>query len=222
MIYLDLDIEPFDQSDDLWWFFHLHRPCQQQEYQKLVAELISHGLHLRGEQVNDADAPDIFQAVLDDKQHEMQMTLFSVSDAPHLFLGTRSEYVIPTDMVASRLRSDVWLEYGKVCWRLLRPLYGFAENLNVHVERDDIERHRLTHITWAQFFSSEFVRSLGREVLRNAPAWRNENLGDDEILYVLSSTPYQYRGLRQYWKPAREYFKRHLPGTALKWSDMPG
>lgn len=221
MIYLDLGMEPFDQGDDLWWFFHLHHPCQQHEYRNLITGLEKYGLKLVGEQMNDAYDPDIFHAVLNSEEYGMQMTLFNASDAPHLFFGTRAEYVIPPDAPLSRLHADVWLDLGKACWREMQPLYGFAENLNTYVERENIETHHITKMVWAQFFGREFVRDIGHRILQNAPAWRNENLDDGGILYVLSVTPYQYQGPRQYWTAARAYFRHHLPNSDIQWSDMP-
>lgn len=131
-----------------------------------------------------------------------------------------AEHVIPPESSEARLNADLFLEYGKLCYRVLKPLYAFAENLNIHIAMDDVRAYRLTHICWAQFFGPDFVQEVGQEVLMNAPVWRNENLGDGGLLYVLAPSPYLHRGPRQYWDQAREYFARHV-STPIEWSDFP-
>ena|SRR5579859_1446631 len=118
----------------------------------------------------------------------------------------------------ARANADRFLEYGKLCYRILQPAYAFTETFNTWVEEADVHAARLTHIFWAQCFGPAFIRSSGPDVLIHAPAWRNENLGDGGILYVLAASPYLQQGPRSFWQQAKSYFAQHV-AWPLQWGD---
>lgn len=208
-----------DLTEDFWWVFYLKEPQSTSTLQPLFDEFTRLNLAIVDTYVSDP----YVRMILHEEGGDMYFELSSPSDdvAPYLFLGTLDEYFVPPDSLEARMRADRFIEYGKTCYRFLGPVYAFAENLNTYIKNEDVQRHNLTHVCWAQFFGPDFVHGFGRETLLNAPAWRNENLGDGGILYVLAASPYLYRGPRQYWSAAREYFSRYL-SSPLVWSDRPG
>jgi hypothetical protein len=214
----NLDWLPIDVTEDFWWIFCLRSVQTLNALQPLLDKLENIGLRV----VNTYLSAPYFRLILSEETGDTYYQLSNPSDdiLPYLFLGTLDEQFIPPDSLEARLRADQILEYGKVCYRVLQPLYAFAENMNTYVERADVEAYRLTHICWAQFLGSDFVEAVGHDILINAPAWRNENLGDGGLLYVLAASPYLYRGPRQYWEAARQYFKQYISDTIV-WSDIP-
>ena len=117
-------------------------------------------------------------------------------DARYFYRKNVAQSSHPPTSQAARVNSDLFLEHGKVCYRILRPLYAFSWSLNDYVERYQVEVFRLTHIFWAQFFGPDFSYSIGRNFLAGAPAWRNENMDDEGLLYVLAESPYLFNGPR--------------------------
>jgi hypothetical protein len=217
MIYQDHNIEPIDFGEDLWWNFYLQKPLGMETRRPLVDSFTRLGMQVAGEYVSDPH----YQLLFHDEEAGIYFEVSNGDDvSSHLTLGMRADEVLPPDSLLARLNADRFLEYGKVCYQALQPVYAFAENLNTYVERDDVEACQLTHICWAQFFGPDFARGIGRKVLINAPAWRNENLGDGGLLYVLAASPYLYQGPWQYWEAARQYFEQHIP-RPIVWSDMP-
>jgi len=208
-----------DSTEDLWWVFYLQAPITMKETQPLIDEF-----RLRGLEVTHADSsPPYFKILLREATTGAQIELSNPSDdvAPYAFLGMQGDNFVPPDSSEARSFGDHFLEYGKVCYRFLRPLYAFAENMNVFVDREDVENSRLTQVFWSQLFNARYAKEFGDKLLMNAPGWRNENLGDGGLLYSLAASPYLYHGPRQCWDAARAYFKRHLPDLDLQWSDMP-
>ncbi len=224
MIYSDLNIEPIDQGEDLWWVFHLSRMCNLKTFESLLLTFGENNMKVVAEQFDDANKPEFFRSILVmeiEGSHSIYFTACNDPEWPMFYFGMHAENVLPPHSPAARLNADLFLEYGRICYRELRPMYAFAENLNVDIVREDIELYHLTHICWAQMFGPNFVKGLDREMLINAPAWRNENLEDGGILYCLSATPFLYHGSRQYWNEARRYFKEHRLNP-VEWSDIPG
>jgi hypothetical protein len=215
----DLYISPMmDMSDDLWWVFYVPQDVDA----SLVRAMVDAFLQRGGQVVREYSSDPYLQCLMRDKASGVYFELLNASDdvSPFLFLAMQAEQFVPPEYAASRLHADLFLELGKVCYHVMRPRYAFAESPDLFVDWSDIEAARITHVCWAQFFGPQFVVGIGREVLRNAPAWRSENLGDGGILYVLSASPYLGRGPRQYWEAARQYFSRHIAESIL-WSDLP-
>jgi hypothetical protein len=207
-----------DYLEDLWWVFYMRQSVVPDLRHDLVEAFSCLGIHVVSEYVS---AP-FFQLLFRDTVNDSQFEVSNSSDelAPYLFLGVKVDLVLPPEDTTARLNADLFLEYGKLCYRVLRPRYAFAENPNLYIEMTDVDRACLTHICWANLFGPEYVQGIGQGVLSNAPGWRNENLGDGGILYVLAASPYLYRGPRQYWEEARQYFKRHT-SKPIVWSDAP-
>jgi hypothetical protein len=206
-----------DMVEDLWWVFHL----SQDIYPGVQHDLTKAFCQCEIQVVSEHLSEPFFRILFQDTMTDVLFQISSPDDlAPYLFLGIKADFVLPPETPASRLNADLFLEYGKLCYEILRPKHAFAENLNTHIEMADVDASRLTHICWANLFGPRFVKGIGREILINAPAWRNENLGDGGILYVLAASPYLYRGPRQYWEAARQYFRQHIP-RPIVWSDMP-
>jgi hypothetical protein len=208
-----------DPTEDLWWMFYLREPQTAETVQPLMDALCQQGLEVCRTAVSDTH----FSTLLMDHQAAFYLELTNPSDdvAPYLFLGAQGDRFLPANSAEARLRSDYLLEYGKLCYRVMRPQYAFAESANTYVEPKDIEQHRLTHVCWAQLIGPQFVSGFGRDLLVNAPAWRNENLEDGGLLYVLAASPYLTRGPRQVWQQARDYLGRHVAGP-MWWADQPG
>lgn len=206
-----------DSTEDLWWVFYLEQPPQIQGLQPLVDQFANLGCH-----VADLQRSECFFRILLQEPGGSYLELSNSSDdiSPHLFLGALADRFLPPDSAEATLQSDRFLEYGRICYRSMEPLYAFAEDLNVYVEMEAVRAHRLTHVFWAQLFGPGYVQGLGQEILMNAPAWRSEIMGNGGVSYVLAATPYLYRGPHQYWSAAREYFKQNLPHP-IEWSDDP-
>lgn len=215
----DFDLPIIDSTEDFWWVFYLQVPITIEKAVPLLGELKLRGLEV----IYTDSSPPYFKVRLRETSTGAQFELSNPSDdvAPYVFFGTQGDSFVPPDSSNARACADDFLEYGKLCYRFLHPLYAFAENMNAFVGREDLENGHLTHVFWGQLFSSRYVEKLGKKLLMNAPGWRNENLGDGGLLYTLAASPYLYRGSRQYWTAARLYFERYLPDWKLQWSDMP-
>lgn len=215
----DLDGTIIDSTEDLWWVFYLQAPITMRKAQPLIGEF-----RLRGLEVTHASSnPPHFKVQLMEVTTGMQFELSNPSDdaAPYAFFGTLGDIFVPPESAEACSYAEQFLEYGKICYKFLHPLYAFAENMNVFVDRKDVESSHLTHVFWGQLFGPKYVAGLSKELLANAPGWRNESLSDGGLLYALAASPYLYRGPQQYWTLARAYFKRHLSGVGIQWSDMP-
>jgi hypothetical protein len=217
MIHDGLPVEPIDLIEDLWWCFYLRKPLGLETKQMLIGPFIKLGAQVVREHISN----NHYQLLFHDPESGMYFEISNGDDiSSYLTLGVQSDQMLPPETAAVRLRADYFLEYGKICWQSLQPLYAYAENLNIHVEMDDIEAYRLTRVCWAQFFGAQFVRGFGHDILNKAPAWRNENLSDGSLLYVLAASPYLIQGARQYWQQAREYFTQYV-STPIQWGDIP-
>ncbi len=218
---INVGIEPIDPYidawDDLWWVFYLRDTCRLETYQELIRELARYEFQIVREWKDDVEAPKMFQAVLYDNSYSTYFEIINAPDTPMFYIGTYKDDFLPSSSPTARLNSDWFLEIGKICYQVLRPIYGFAEDMNAFVDWSHIEHHRLTHVFWAQLFDKEFVQQLQLQRLLGAPAWRNENLSDGGLLYVLAATPYLNDGPRQFWQPARNYFARQ-GFLDLEWS----
>ena len=208
-----------DETEDLWWVFYLSQIVRQDLGYSLAKVFTQRGMQVISEHLSQP----FFQIVVRDTLTDIRIEISNASDdlKPYLFLGMKADLVLPPDAVTARLNADLFLELGKIGYQVLQPKYAFGENLNMYVEMADVDASRLTHVCWANLFGPQFVRGIGRDLLINAPAWRNENLGDGGLLYVLAASPYLYQGPQQYWGAARQYFNQHIPGVIV-WSDMPG
>jgi len=193
-----------DIAEDLWWIFYLRQALARDQVQPLVDHFLTLGLRLE----NDYAVGHRYSIILRDSERNdvFEMTNPSDRPAPHLFFGTASDYFIPPDSALVRLRADCILEFGKVIYHHLHPDYAFCESLGRYIELEELLHGKLTHLCWAQCFGPQVVERIGRAELAHAPAWRNENLEDGGLLYVLAATPYLGRGPRQYWQQARAYF----------------
>jgi len=207
-----------DETEDLWWVFYLSQAARQNLGHDLMETFRRRGMQVVSEYLSQP----FFRIVLCDALTGIHFEISNASDdlKPYLFLGMKADQVLPSDSATARLNSDLFLELGKVCYEVLRPRYAFGENLNMYVETEDINAGRLTHICWANLFGPRFVESVGRDLLTSAPAWRNENLTDGGLLYVLAASPYLYQGSQQCWEAARQYFGQNV-SHAIVWSDEP-
>ncbi|MFN8445968.1 MAG: hypothetical protein U0175_34575 [Caldilineaceae bacterium] len=217
---MDLEIDPLDQEQDLWWIFYLGDSLSWQNIKKLFSAFEIAGLVTVGQHVDLVDLSETFQMIFKDTQYNMCIECLRTEDSSCFYLGANTFNVLPADSVEVRLAADRFLEYGKLCYHIFNPVYALAQNLNVYLATDDVLSSQLTHIFWSQIFGPNFVNTFGREILVNAPGWRNENLGDGGLLYVLASSPYCYKGNSQYWQDARDYFTK-LGRPDILWSDKP-
>jgi hypothetical protein len=205
MGFFNLGIEPIDMGEDLWWIFYLPRPMSIESRQLLLNALQGINTEMVAEELNDPD----YTLIL--RQHGSYLeVLYSEESSPYLLLGMRGDEFLPVESPSARLNADRFLEFGKICYRLLKPIYAFAETVNSFVERNNVEAGLLTHMFWAQFFGPAFVQKIGQEILQKAPAWRNENMSDGGILFAMAATPYMVRGPQQYWLETKRYFDQHL------------
>lgn len=218
MTYIDLALEPISQEEDLWWIFYLQNNCPWETYQALLGAFRMRQVHLISEQVDTPKHPETFQAVLRDERCDVHVEILSPGDSSRLYLGVNAAKMLPPEALSARLNADIFLEYGKLCYHILKPLYAFAETLNTFIDEEAVKQHQLTHVCWAQFFGPNFVQGVGQERFMRAPAWRNENLENGGLLYVLAASPCLYQGAGQYWQQARDYFAHFIP-TSLTWSD---
>lgn len=211
-----LDRIMIDPTEDLWWVFHLNEAQTISVVEPLIEQLVERDMRVVDRHVSSP----YFRVILQDEDAQIYFEFSNPSDdrAPYLFLGTLAEPFLAVDSLTSRLLADRFLEYGKVCYRFLQPLYAFADSMNTYIKREDIQSYQLTHMCWAQFFGSDFVRGFGDKILLNGPAWRNENMGDGGVLYVLSAEPYLSHGPRQYWSQAKEYFAQYI-SNPMVWHD---
>lgn len=198
-----------DLVEDLWWIFYLTSATNADIRERLLGAFALRSLVPLEERIH----PPECEITLHDPEADLRMRIIGDDDVSHLYLGVHAFHFKPPQSALARLHAD------KVCYQIAKPAYAFAENVNAYVERDDVARGRLTHVFWAQFFGPDFVHLCGSEILRDAPGWRNENTGDGGILYVLSASPFLYRGPRQFWQQARDYFSRHV-ANRIRWSDL--
>lgn len=204
-------------TNDLWWSFYLHESTGIETRQPLVDTLGKLGLHILDEYISDPHYQTLFS---DDSSSIYYEISNGDEESAYVWLGTKSDNFLPPCSPSARLNADRLLELSKACYHTLKPLYAFAETMNSFVPREDVDAYHITRICWAQFFGSAFVQNFGRNMLTNAPAWRNENLGDGGLLYVLAVAPYVYRGGGQCWQQAREYFTPYA--QSIQWSDQLG
>jgi hypothetical protein len=215
----DRSARPIMDVEDLWWVFYLHKEVYPDTGRSMVDVFSQRGIQVVDEYLDDF----FFQILLHDTLNDIHFEISNSSDkvTSYLFLCFKADLVTSPESPSARLNTDLVLEYSKVCYQALRPKYAFAERLDTYIKAANVDAARLTHICWANLFGTRFVEGVGYEILRNAPGWRNENLGDGGILYVLAASPYLYRGPRQYWEAARQYFRYHV-AEPIVWSDMPG
>ena len=102
--------------------------------------------------------------------------------------------------------SRLFLDLGKSLYTLVRPQFGWADfNYGLFTAHIDIEKLALPALYWANYFGPDYVSKIGRDRIRNAPAWAIEDLPDGGILYILASSP----GLATYQVPiekVKSYF----------------
>ena len=207
-----------DSIEDLWWVAYLRKEQTTDTAAILIDELANMGY----ETVGLYESPPFFRFTLRNRVGRyFELCNASDDSAPFFFVGTVAEQFLPPSSREARLLADEFLEIGRVLYHSMKPIYVSAENMNTYVEIEDLLSGNLTHVFWAQIWGPACVDALGSALLRGAPGWRNENLGDGGVPYALSASPYLYLGPRQRWQDAREYFARHLTGT-IDWSDSVG
>lgn len=200
-------LSDIDLLEDIWWFWHLQRPLTTDQIDSTISRLSGIGFLVS---FNETRNPHI-ELLFYNEVTNLYISMLTPSEEDHSFLamGTFEKHFLSPNAIESRLLADQFLEVGKIIYEELRPHYGFVRNLGVFVEPGDIDSNKLTHLFWAQVFDSSFVDGFGREILANAPAWRNENLEGGGLLYVLAMSPYLYAGKQQYWQQAITYFAKH-------------
>lgn len=208
-----VDFSDIDMQEDVWWVWHLQQPIVAKQFTPVMHQFMDIGYELV--LIEDSGDP-YFQMLF---HHSSEGTYLRIlpngaETSPILALGTFGAPFLPPDTNAARVLADRFLEIGKIVYEELRPRYGYVKNLDVFVEPEDVAQPRLTHLFWAQVFDPHFVEGIGRSLLTSAPAWRNENLADGGLLFVVAMSPYLYQGPRQYWERATTYFAEQgiLPG----------
>lgn len=203
-----VDFSDIDMQEDVWWVWHLQQLITAQQFAPVMHRFMDIGYEL----VLIEDSGDIYFQML--FHHPTEGTYLRIlpngaEKNPILALGTFEPPFLPPDTNAARVLADRFLEISKIVYEELHPRYGYMKNLDVFVEPEDVAQHKLTHLFWAQVFGPHFVEGMGRWLLTSAPAWRNENLVDGGLLYVVAMSPYLYQGPRQYWERAATYFAEH-------------
>ena len=216
MIYFDSGLEPIDIAEDLWWQFYLPEPLGLETMQPLVDEFGSLGMQVIKDYISDPH----YTLVIRDTQLDTYFEISNGDDvSAFLSLGVKADRLIPPDTIGARVSTDWFLELGKVCYMTIRPYYAFAESLNLFVEPASLLSGHLPWLGWAQLLGPQLVEQFGRSILSNAPSWRNENLGDGGILYVLAASPFLHDGPRQRWAQAKQYFGDYV-AEPIKWGDQ--
>jgi len=87
--------------------------------------------------------------------------------------------------------SRLMLDIGKKIYSTLLPAFAWIDfgHLAGHTWFDDLEKLRIPHIYWANYFGPAYLAGIGRVRVMRAPAWRLEPLDDGGLLYVLASSP---------------------------------
>ncbi len=210
LLYRELGLAPFDFAEDVWWHFYLSEGTL--DFRKTVISAFSSiAVEPVGEYVEDRGC----QVILVDRETNTQLFMVCAtgghSVSANLYLGMRRSEFGELGSQDDRCATDRYLEYGKLCYRAATPLYGCGQSFAGSTDVLSILKGELLQLRWAQFWPASLVRRLGREVLIQAPAWRNENLNDGGLLYVLSATAAGAgRGPRQCWRQARDYLFQHL------------
>lgn len=205
MSYFELGIEPIDMLEDLWWVFYPSKPVGMETRQPLIEAFQRIDAEIAAEDVGDPNFRIIFRL------HSSHFELVNSGESsPSVFLGMRGDEFLPADTLLARQIAERFLELGRICYGVLKPIYAFTETLNAIVNRENVEARLLTHMFWAQYFGPDFVQRIGQDILLRAPGWRNENMSDGGLLYVLGATPYLRHGPRQHWGEAKRYFNQHL------------
>jgi hypothetical protein len=106
------------------------------------------------------------------------------------------------------------LAFGQFHYPYLRPRFGLIDELgNSDAKVKAAKKIERRLIFWANFFGPTYAEKFGRKFLRGAPGWKNEELDDGGILYVVTECYYDW------WsKPPKDvldYFHKEVPGVKL-------
>ncbi len=89
--------------------------------------------------------------------------------------------------------SQRFLSLSSKLYQKFQPSFGWIERLTFnsydkvgYTSWDDVDRLKLPHVYWANFFGPAYVNKLGKEFLMQAPGWKCEEMDDGGCLYVLT------------------------------------
>jgi hypothetical protein len=99
-------------------------------------------------------------------------------------------------------------EIGARLYTLIQPSFGWIERCRPsgYTTWQDLRDLLIPHIYWANFFGSAYVSKYSKDFLMNAPGWKNEELSDNGVLYVLTPSLVS-TGSKPVVEEVRRYFK---------------
>jgi hypothetical protein len=102
------------------------------------------------------------------------------------------------------------LAFGELLYPHLRPTFGYIDDQGDNrPQGNNLKNAQLKYVLWANFYSPAYVAKHGRKFLLGAPGWKNQELDDGGILYVVTESYFEW------WtsppKDAISYFQTKLP-----------
>ncbi len=110
-------------------------------------------------------------------------------------LATAFETAMFTAKDDAEHHAQRFLHLGERLYQATQPQFGWIERgpywrpeTTGYTTWHDVEKLKLSHVYWANFFGPAYVNKLGQEFLMQAPGWKHEGLDDGGLLYVLTSS----------------------------------
>lgn len=109
-------------------------------------------------------------------------------------LSVHRVYLFSTTIEEDIKNANILLNISEKLYDFLHPFYAYADHENERPEDEELISKDIKHIYWANFFSPEIVKKIGKEKLLSAPSWKTKKLKDGGILLVLGPLIYKEEG----------------------------